>query len=175
MNVARECVASLADAGCVLPSWFEVVPPSGSRGHWRSFPATQRNVPWFSPREDHSRHSQKFSFQSFRVLFLRGLHLPLPLSSRNCRPVWPSTRLPWRWVLGRRGFAVESAIARICREGGARVSLCGIWISDRSTTSMAVVWRSWQMGCHCLVGPSWQLTQLLFQPCVGMALQGKRS
>ena len=25
-------------------------------------------------------------------------------------------------VLGRRGFAVESAIARICREGGARVS-----------------------------------------------------
>ena len=23
LNVARECVASLADAGCVLPSWFE--------------------------------------------------------------------------------------------------------------------------------------------------------
>ena len=29
------------------------------------------------------------------------------------------------------------------------------------------------MGCYCLVGPSWPLTQLLFQPCVGMALQGK--
>ena len=25
MNVVRECVASLADAGCVLPSWFELV------------------------------------------------------------------------------------------------------------------------------------------------------
>ena len=25
MNVVRECVASLADADCVLPSWFELV------------------------------------------------------------------------------------------------------------------------------------------------------
>ena len=25
MNVVRECAASLADAGCVLPSWFELV------------------------------------------------------------------------------------------------------------------------------------------------------
>ena len=25
MNVARECVASLTDTGCVLPSWFELV------------------------------------------------------------------------------------------------------------------------------------------------------
>ena len=39
-------------------------------------------------------------------------------------------------VLGRRGFAVESAIARICREGGQRTCSCGIWISDRSITSM---------------------------------------
>ena len=28
------------------------------------------------------------------------------------------------------------------------------------------------MGCHCLVGLSWPLTQLLFQPCVGTAPQG---
>ena len=29
------------------------------------------------------------------------------------------------------------------------------------------------MGCHCLVGPSWPLTPLWFQPCVGTAPQGK--
>ena len=28
------------------------------------------------------------------------------------------------------------------------------------------------MGCHCSVGSSWPLTQLLFQPCVGTAPQG---
>ena len=32
------------------------------------------------------------------------------------------------------------------------------WISG--DTSMAVVWRLWQMGCHCLVRPSWPSTQL---------------
>ena len=36
-------------------------------------------------------------------------------------PVWPSSRRR-SGVLGRRGFAVESAVAQICREGGAGVS-----------------------------------------------------
>ena len=71
----------------------------------------------------------KFQPQSFRILLLRRLHLPLPLSSRSCRcgrllDCLGHHRLACAvaGVLGRRGFAVESAIARICREGGARVS-----------------------------------------------------
>ena len=56
---------------------------------------------------------------------------------RALLPVWSSTRFPWSPPsslrkgrgLGRRGFAVESAAARICREGGARV-----------TTNVMVTW-----------------------------------
>ena len=65
----------------------------------------------------------------FRVLLLRRLRLPLPLSARFCRCGRPlDSRGHHRaacaraGVLGRRGFAVESAAARICREGGARVT-----------------------------------------------------
>ena len=64
----------------------------------------------------------------FRVLLLRRLHLPLPLSSRSCRCGRPldarghhRTSCPTSGVLGRRGFALESAAARVCREAGARV------------------------------------------------------
>ena len=65
---------------------------------------------------------------AFRVLLLRRLQLPLHLSARVCRCGRLSDVLGHHWsacattgVLGRRGFAVESAAARICREGGGRV------------------------------------------------------
>ena len=64
----------------------------------------------------------------FRILLQRRLRLPLPLSARQCRRGRPldifghhraaCTRAGF---LGRRGFAVESAGARICREAGGRV------------------------------------------------------
>ena len=64
----------------------------------------------------------------FRTLHLRRLRLPLLLSKRTCRCGRPlDSRGHHRaacaraGVLGRRGFAVESVAARICREGGARV------------------------------------------------------
>ena len=65
----------------------------------------------------------------FRVLLQRRLRLPLPLSKRMCgcghsidsfghhRAACSRTG-----VLGRRGFAVESAAARVCREAGGRVA-----------------------------------------------------
>ena len=67
--------------------------------------------------------------QLFRVLLLRRLRLPLPLASRLCR----CGRLLDNFghhcascaqvgVLGRRGFAIESAAARICREAQGRVA-----------------------------------------------------
>ena len=59
----------------------------------------------------------------FRVLLLRRFRLPLPLSARQCRCGRPldtfghhRTSCAGAGVLGRRGFAVESAGARICRE-----------------------------------------------------------
>ena len=73
---------------------------------------------------------QRFDSHLFRVLLLRRLHLPLPLSSRACRCGRLLDCLGHHrascsraGVLGRRGFALESAVARVCREAGARVSV----------------------------------------------------
>ena len=76
-----------------------------------------------------ARHS-RFDPQLFRVLLLRRLWLPIPPSDRFCRcglPLDPRghhrAACATAAVLGRRGFALESAAARVCREAGARVSL----------------------------------------------------
>ena len=73
--------------------------------------------------------SARFDAQVFRVLLLRRLWCPLPLSGAICRCGRPlDSRGHHRaachlaGVLGHRGFSLESAAARICREAGARVS-----------------------------------------------------
>ena len=78
------------------------------------------------PTAWHSR----FDAQPFRILLLRRLWLQLPSSVRNCRCGLPldsrghhRAACATAGVLGRRGFALESAAARVCREAGARVSL----------------------------------------------------
>ena len=75
-----------------------------------------------------ARHST-FDAQTFRILLLRRLWLPLPSSSRVCRCGRPLDLCGHHraacavvGVLGRRGFSVESAAARVCREAGGRVS-----------------------------------------------------
>ena len=65
----------------------------------------------------------------FRVVLLRRLRLPLPLSLHTC---WCGRQIDKfghhrascarAGVLGRRGFALESATARVCREAGGRVT-----------------------------------------------------
>ena len=76
-----------------------------------------------------SSSSARFPAQLFRVLLLRRLRLPLPIASRTCRcgrllDVLGHHRAAFAraGVLGGRGFSVESAAARVCREAGARVS-----------------------------------------------------
>ena len=58
-------------------------------------------------------------------MLLRRLRLPLPLTVRACRCglfldafAHHRSACAVSGVLGRRGFAVESAAARICREAG---------------------------------------------------------
>ena len=67
--------------------------------------------------------------EPFRVLFLRRLRMPLPLSVRSCvcgrrLDLFGHHRAACSkaGVLTRRGFAVESAVEQICLEAGARVS-----------------------------------------------------
>ena len=71
----------------------------------------------------------QFHPQLFRILLLRRLRLPFPLTSRvfRCgRQIDPfghhCPACSRAGVLGRRGHAVESAAARVCREAGARVT-----------------------------------------------------
>ena len=63
------------------------------------------------------------------VLLQRRLALPLPFSNRTCRCGRPLDAFGHHraacarcGVLGRRGFALESAAGRVCREAGARVA-----------------------------------------------------
>ena len=71
----------------------------------------------------------RFDSSVFRVLLLRRFWLPLPPSTRKCRcgrllDVRGHHRAACAVVrvLGRRGYPLESAAARVCREAGARVS-----------------------------------------------------
>ena len=65
----------------------------------------------------------------FRTILLRRLRLPLPFSRCMCRCGRPIDSFGHHrasctrtGALGRRGFALESAAARVCREAGARVT-----------------------------------------------------
>ena len=78
----------------------------------------------------------RFDAQVFRVLLLRRLWRPLPLSASACRCGRPLDDLGHHrsacatsGVLGRRGSALESAAARVCREAGGRVTL-NVRVSD---------------------------------------------
>ena len=69
---------------------------------------------------------------SFRTLLCRRLRLAIPLSSRICRCGRTIDHFGHHRAacarsggLARRGFAIESAVARICREGGGRVAQPG--------------------------------------------------
>ena len=66
---------------------------------------------------------------AFRTLLCRRLRLAIPLSTRICRcgrtidPLGHHRAACARsGTLARRGFAVESAVARTCREGGGRIA-----------------------------------------------------
>ena len=72
----------------------------------------------------------------FRVLLLRRLRLPLPLSQRYCRCRRPLDSLgdhraacARAGVLRSRGCPLERAAARVCREAGARVT-CNTRLAD---------------------------------------------
>ena len=61
----------------------------------------------------------------FRVLLLLRFRLPLSLTLRNCRcgfPLHHRAVCARAGVLGRRGYALESVAARICREAGGQVT-----------------------------------------------------
>ena len=115
----------------------------------------------------------------FRVLFLRRLRLPLPLSFRLCtcgRPLdsfgHHRAACSRAGVLGRRGFAVESVAARVCREAGTRVTP-NMMVKDMDlavphaddTRRLEVV----ADGLPLLVAHNWQSTRLRYPRCTAVA------
>ena len=72
----------------------------------------------------------RFDPQPFRVLLFRRLHLPFPLTARQCRCGRPLDACGYHrsacavaGVLGGKGYPLEIAAAQVCREAGARVRL----------------------------------------------------
>ena len=60
----------------------------------------------------------------FRVLLLGRFSLLLPPTQRTCRcGRLLDAKCATMGVLGRRGFALESVVARVCREAGGRVTV----------------------------------------------------
>ena len=144
--------ASLAESGFECPEWnalveglrpnqpvrAEVDPADHTHG-WQFF-AVQRVEHHFRAETAQSGPMSGVAFsavpsspptrlapQLFRVLLLRRLWLPLPLTSRTCRcgrflvaTNVQRVREPGCWAVG--DFSVESAAARVCLEAGARVS-----------------------------------------------------
>ena len=84
---------------------------------------------------------QRFDSDLFRVLLLRRPSLPLPLSSHSCRTLdclgHHRASCALTGVLGRRGDALESAAARVCREAGARVST-NVFLRDLDLVGLCV-------------------------------------
>ena len=65
-------------------------------------------------------------------------------------------------VVGRRGFALEPAAARVCREAGARVSVnqfvLVIWTSQPRTQPTRAGSKWWRMAFRSSTEPSWRMT-----------------
>ena len=98
----------------------------------------------------------RFDPQLFRVLLLRRLWQPLPPVSRICRPLDSSGHLraacAKSGALGRRVSAVESAVARVCREAGGLVS-CNVFVRDLDV-GVPVGYDRVRPDRH-MPGPSW--------------------
>ena len=101
----------------------------------------------------------RFPPQLFRVLPLVASLAPV---SRTCRCGRPLDVLGHHraacsraGVLASSGFSVESAVARVCREAGARVPTCsfGTW-TCQSHVTIVDDWKSWLTGFHCSMVPT---------------------
>ena len=110
--------------------------------------------------------------QPFRVLLLRRLWLSFLPNARNGRCGLPldscghhRAACAAAGVLRRRGFAVESAAARVCREGGTRVSVDVRQDMDLARPdALIAVLRSWRTASPSSREPSWQWTPRSYPP-----------
>ena len=144
--------------------WPQLTEPA--QAMMRSQRGPMASVPFVSFPID---RTSRFDPAPFRTLLLRRFRLPLPLSVRKCRCGRPLDALGHHraacataGVLGRRGWALESVAARVCREGGGpesvRMFSCVTWTWQITTTWTAGASRWWQTGYLITAVPSWPLT-----------------
>ena len=93
-----------------------------------------------------------------------------------CPTLLATTAQPAQQQGGRRGWALELAAARVCREGGARVRL-NVFVRDMDLTGPnRLDGRRLEVvadGLHCMEGPSSQSTQQWCRLSTGTALLGE--
>ena len=123
----------------------------------------------------------RFDSQPFRVLLLRRLRLHLPVNVRRCRcgrlldPFGHHrSACATAGVLGKRGFALEFAAARMCREAGGKV-MTNVLVRELDLSSFdnrleAVAWKWLLTVLKRSVAHSWQLTPLSCAHCARMEL-----
>ena len=129
-----------------------------------AWPVGVRAVRRFPYRSGHPNRSPTFPDVPLPQTSLPSAFFFPPL------PMWPSTQLDSYGhhraacgearVLGGRGFPVETAVARVCTEGGGRVST-NIMVRDMDVPSAGVGAKSLSTGSVCSTVLSWPLTQLL--------------
>ena len=102
----------------------------------------------------------------FGGLLQRRLSLPLPLSKRICGCGFPNDQFGHHraacsrtGLLGRRGFPLESAAARICREAGGRVAT-NMFVRNMDLGAPNAA-DNRRLDSHCLVESNWQWTRHL--------------
>ena len=116
-----------------------------------------------------------FTPQCFRVLLLRRLRLPLPADGHTCRCGRNLDTLgdhraacPRAGILAGRGYALEAAAARICREAGARV-VTNCFVRDLNLTAPPDDGRRLEVVANNL--PLWNGAQLAIDTTLVSALR----
>ena len=106
-----------------------------------------------------THHLTRIPLHLFRVMLLRRLRFPLPLSLHTCRCGRQIDKFGHHrascartGALGRRGFALESATARVCREAGGKVTtnvmVRDLDLDDPRAAAHTEEQRTW-MGWFC--------------------------
>ena len=127
-----------------------------------------------------SDRCSRFDPALFRVLLLRRLLLPLPLSVRNCRCGRPldafgtTVQLAqqqgcWGAEVGLWSLSWPECAGRAEQESAPTFS-CATWTWHSTTAWMADDWKWWQMGCPSTEAPSWPSTRQWCHHCTGMAV-----
>ena len=141
LNTGRFCLTGvLTHPGGSSGTWFATWPTPSFKRFRGMLPAQEPSSVAVSKQSSFWSAVHQFPcippLENSRRRNFGSLLFPLPLTSRVCQ--WPSTyraACSRAGVPGNRGYALESAAARVCREAGGRVST-NVFLRDMALDSV---------------------------------------